>query len=130
MKFVKQRGDYDCGIACLAMVTGLTYAQAKTLMFPPGHGWCNELTDHYDIKKALEKAGVERGRRFVRGPKKFSGMHKTAIVAASMNKTRDRWHWVVFDAERGKILDPEKDLAVSKCRRTIASYLPVGRGAG
>jgi len=103
---VKQEDKNGCGIACVAMVTGKTYTQAKRYfeesVFLPKDK--KPHTRHYQLRRALENFGIITEKRPFRH---WRSIEINAIVP--INRRRDGgWHWVVLvpNGVRHYILDP------------------------
>ena len=106
MKRVIQEDEAGCGIACVAMVTGKTYLQAKRYfeesVFQPKDK--KPHTRHYQLHRALRKLGIATEKRPFRH---WRSIETDAIVP--INRRRDGgWHLVVFvqEGNRPYILDP------------------------
>jgi len=101
----------DCGIACVAMVTGKSYSDVfSELSHKDKDG--EYYTRHQDLIKVIKKLGkgavlkVEQ-KRF----NEYKSISGLAIVAVNKRKERKGryWHWIVFNGE-GRvpyILDPK-----------------------
>ena len=106
MKRVIQDDEAGCGIACVAMVTGKTYLQAKRFflerIFLPTDK--KPHTRHYQLRRAHENFGIKTEKRPFRY---WRSIETDAIVP--INRRRDGgWHLVVFvqEGNRPYILDP------------------------
>jgi hypothetical protein len=126
MKCIKQKHDDSCGQTCIAMLTGAPYDDVIDSM---GESY----TSARDLHKALAKFGLKSPKRLVqfRGNKKYPN-HRALNVYAILKlvdrryHNRRYWHWVVRDAKRRKILDPQwHPYKVPPAR--ITSFLPVWR---
>src|SRR3989304_5251799 len=106
MKRVIQEDEAGCGIACVAMVTGKTYLQAKFFclkLFSP-------QTDspppprHYQLQCALRKLGIATEKR----PFRHWRAIETLSVVTISRRSDTGWHWGVFvpNGDRPYILDP------------------------
>lgn len=105
MRRVEQRQyeNGDCGVACVAMITGKSYEEVESAFHE------NELvidgqyyTLHKDLIAVLKSFGYETARR------KFStwdAVEFPAIVKINV-RSGNYWHWVVMAGER-RILDPK-----------------------
>lgn len=122
-----------CGIACVAMIAGVTYAEAKAAVRSRPNRTGNS-TYYADLKWALGKFGVAyemNGRRGFR----FDGwtsINVRSIVAVECEPPRaGNWHWVVFDKVNsvGFVLDPRADKGIRRDLRSIRgkTYLKVVR---
>lgn len=103
---IVQEDDAGCGIACVAMVTGKTYRQAKRFflerIFLPTDR--KPHTRHYQLRRALRKLGIATEKRLFR---KWRSIETLSVVP--INRRSDTgWHWVVFvpNGARPYILDP------------------------
>lgn len=120
MQLVHQVDRIGCGIACVAMLTGTTYARVRSEMFGAGPV---DYTDVSDLQTVLRKLGYRPAERLVRTSRKPVHLKENAIV--KVNRRSDgSWHWVVWDARRAKILDP-KTPPYSEARLRFCSYLIV-----
>ena len=103
---IVQEDDAGCGIACVAMVTGKTYRQAKRFflekVFLPTDR--KPHTRHYQLRRALRALGIVTEKRLFRN---WRSIENLSIVP--INRRSDTgWHWVVFvpNGVRPYILDP------------------------
>lgn len=106
IKRIEQKDEYGCGIACVAMVTGKTYPQAKKFfmnrIFLPTDG--KPHTRHYQLRRALGKLKIATRKKAFRN---WRSIESISIVP--INRRLDGgWHWVVFvpNGVRSYILDP------------------------
>ena len=67
MRLVRQKTGTDCGVACLAMLAGISWAQARNVLFDRRHkkGF---YTDKDAMRAALRRCGVIAREGTVRGP--------------------------------------------------------------
>jgi len=106
IKRIEQEDDAGCGIACVAMITGKTYRQAKRFflekVFLPRER--KPHARHYQLRRALRKLGIANEKRVFR---KWRSIENLAIVPIS-RRLDGGWHWVVFvpNGVRPYILDP------------------------
>lgn len=111
LQLVTQVDDDGCFVAALAMLLGITYAQALKILHPGkdvseiGHGYTTQSLDR-TISAILGKQGFRVKRstyKKVRSLVKYSKKNALLIL---------RWgggylcHAVVFDAETRQFLDP------------------------
>jgi ABC-type bacteriocin/lantibiotic exporter with double-glycine peptidase domain len=113
IKRVGQKDENGCGIACVAMVMGKTYPQAKKFfleqVFLPTDRKLH--TRHYQLRRALWKLRIATEKRAFRN---WRSIENLSIVP--INRRLDGgWHWVVFvpNNTRPYMLDP----ALGKRRR-------------
>jgi ABC-type bacteriocin/lantibiotic exporter with double-glycine peptidase domain len=103
MRMIKQRNETDCGIACLAMLASISWAQAKHALFGKRRrkGF---YTTKDEMRAALIRFGVITSKRLVvcRNPERLErdAPLRTNVLA------NGNWHWAVWDAKRKKVLDP------------------------
>jgi len=102
-----QQGDEEgCGIACVAMVTGKTYPQAKRFfvehVFLPTDR--KPHTRHYQLRRALLKLRITTEKRLFRN---WRSIEDLSIVPTN-RRIDSGWHWVVYvpNGVRPYILDP------------------------
>ncbi|HTT08241.1 MAG TPA: hypothetical protein VMH34_05565 [Gammaproteobacteria bacterium] len=115
MKPVVQLEPTGCGIASVAAIAGLSYAQAKAVAGSLGiSARDDELwskTTH--VRKLLEHLGVKTSRS--EHPfRSWEPLPDLALLAIKwrLEKGRPFWHWVVFVREGGRacVLDSKKGL--------------------
>lgn len=105
MQRIEQRQDEkgDCGVACIAMVTGRTYEDVESEFHKNGLVRDGEYyTSHKDLIAILDIFGYQVTR------KKFTSWSNVlypAIVKINV-RAGNYWHWVVMAGER-TILDPK-----------------------
>jgi ABC-type bacteriocin/lantibiotic exporter with double-glycine peptidase domain len=106
---VVQEDETGCGIACVAMLSGQSYAAIKRLFVQKIFQRRRQKlwTRHSDIQKALAEFGIEtRRRRF----KQWKNIQGIAVVPIDRRKKGYYWHWVIAIVKDNKIriLDPEE----------------------
>lgn len=111
IRYVPQRHSTDCGVACIAMIAGVSYQEAFDAI-----GFSAERTQFYTthscLTNALRKLGISVMRRKFRSWQEIPG---PAIVAVNHRSNRQLFHWVMFDGRL--IWDPKQN----KYRRYRAS---------
>ena len=120
MRPIVQKDCSGCGIACVAMLTGESYSTMRRQMFPEGnvtYTYVNDLRKalaKYDVGLAHRSFPFSTSRRW-NHPKGFESfleqeMYFTsdAILAINPSQNGSTWHWVVWDARRRRILDPQE----------------------
>lgn len=120
MKYIAQKPEVegDCGIACVAMVTGNSYSDSM-VKFSHIERPKEFYTRHKDLMQAIDEFGFKaKQKRF----KKFRDIDGVAIVA--VNEKQDGcWHWVVYngEADPSYVFDPkpEKDGKITDFRGLI-----------
>ncbi len=122
MKYVEQKGDDDCGIACIAMVTKRSYEEVK-LQVSNGKisgvkKKSNLRTNYVEIIRIARhfKKKLFKRKRFYR----WEDIPGTAIVSTDFHDNKIYYHWIVFvKPKSGKayFLDPYPKKGKSGKRR-------------
>ena len=104
---VVQEDETDCGIACVAMVTGRSYRYVAGLIRRRVLRKANGVvyTRHRDIQRALRLLGFRSLKLWFRT---WRTMRAPAIVPTGRTVDRRYWHWVVLrgDGRARRLLDP------------------------
>lgn len=103
MRAIRQKGETDCGVACVAMLAGISWAQARKALFgahrPKGY-----YTTKEEVRAALTRLGVITSKRLAvcKNPERLTrdALLRTNVLA------NGNWHWAVWDAKTKKVLDP------------------------
>ena len=84
MRIIRQRGETDCGVACLAMLVGVPWAEARNILFDPRRKK-SFYTDTDIMRAALRHFGVITSKRLVKCKKperlKRDALLKTNVLA-------------------------------------------------
>lgn len=112
MKYIKQDDGLTCGIACYAMITGLTFKESfkKIKKRMNSHGLRTS-----DMVKALRAAkykivGSKRLRPV--GKKSWNDLPSLSLVKVRPDDCPiHHWHWVVWNGK--KIYDPSLGIKTS-----------------
>lgn len=113
LREVKQRENYDCGIACLSMISGESYEAVK-----------NNLPEH--VVTAMPEGGMEviHVLKFLWKLKFEAKYHiyenggvwvpnnNWWILSVPSLNYKDKYHFIVWDGE--KVLDPSTKLTYTK----------------
>lgn len=100
MRQIKQRHDTDCGVACVAMLADVSYADAMRVCFPR-----NEKRKHFAMKtKAMRWALDAFGFYWTVGLRKYHPDIKGTLLLKT-HTNGNKWHWMVR-TPRGRVLDP------------------------
>lgn len=103
MRRVRQLDDNGCGIACVAMIAGITYTEARKQMF--GNKPLT-YTKSKELQKALRRHGIRiDGRLRPLGKRNYKTLARPAILKVRWTKSGP-FHWVVWDIRRRRVLDP------------------------
>lgn len=132
IKRVIQEDSTGCGIACIAMVAGISYAEAKQITLNNEilkKSVKNFYTTTKDLVNVLNSIGIEssKGRKV----RYWSSINTISIVGINFLETTDTWHWVLFipDEDTGYVLDPSKRVKTEKrtdfSRMRLRSYIPI-----
>jgi hypothetical protein len=123
MKRVSQLHPDGCGVACVAMIAGVGYHEARKTFHK------DEKTGQSttDVRQALAKFDVACARRLVRLPSgHYRNLKQDAILRTRTRSDGDS-HWIVWDAKRKKFLDPEPNKEVRYAKPPVTSFLAVRR---
>lgn len=132
IKRVIQVDSTGCGIACIAMVAGISYAEAKQITLNNEilkKSVKNFYTTTKDLVNVLNSIGIEssKGRKV----RYWSSINTISIVGINFLETTDTWHWVLFipNEDTGYVLDPSKRVKTEKrtdfSRMRLRSYIPI-----
>jgi hypothetical protein len=126
-----QHDTTGCGIACAAMLAGVTYAAAKSRAIALGliEKGGPFYTGSAELQNLLGSFGVVclRGRRVAR----WVSVTGPAIVAINHQSGSNTWHWVVYMSSQcgAYVLDPRAAIKASRRvdfnRMRLRSFIPV-----
>ena len=115
IKPVLQREPTGCGIASVAAIVGLSYAQAQAIGSSLGISAQDERlwSETAHVRKLLKHLGVKTGRS--EHPfQSWESLPDLALLSIKwhLENKRPFWHWVVFvrDDRGARVLDPNKSL--------------------
>jgi hypothetical protein len=123
---LRQRHDNSCGQTCVAMLSGTSYNRVIKQMG-------KSYTSTRAIHDGLKYFGVRSAKRLVqfRGNKKYPDHRKLGfdamlkLVHPKVHRGGN-FHWVVWDAKKRKVLDPQRPRYKIRQVR-ITSFLPISR---
>jgi ABC-type bacteriocin/lantibiotic exporter with double-glycine peptidase domain len=102
MKLIRQKEKNDCAIACLAMVSGIPYDEAYTMLRSEKYVWLRDLpTPRRYVFNALRELGMQYEIVY-----DGSFVDHRSMVFVRCDRSN---HVVVYDAETRRILDPWPD---------------------
>lgn len=110
MRLVKQFDDEGCGLACTAMAAGTTYRTVRAKAFPDGEVHPTSLKQ---LREIMETHGVGLGKKLIpfqtRTRKRVpQDLEFDALLKVNLRQNGREWHWVLWDHERQRILDPKR----------------------
>lgn len=117
MNAVVQEERTGCGIASVAAIAGVSYAQAKTVAASLGISAKDDRlwSEMSPVRRLLTAFGT-RSARSTRPFRSWSSLPDCALLAVKwhLEDGRPFWHWVVFVREEGRsyVLDSKKSLKV------------------
>ena len=121
MKTVRQEDENDCGVACVAMLTGADYAEVRNALYPLGRVRKLKTAELCAALKAFGRKPVgDRRRPF--GAKTLQELPSDALVFVTLhNNGAEHRHWIVWDATAKKPRDPYRP----KCEYDLRGYILV-----
>lgn len=130
MKRIRQEHRTGCGIACIAMLSGATYAEVMSVAAKV-FDWSESQRTFYTSSSQLQSLLLEMNisARKGRSIRKWSSMPDTAIVGINHNEKNNSWHWVVFrrETDREYVLDPQskREARTDFGRMRLRSCIPI-----
>ncbi len=130
-KRVIQDDSTGCGLACVAMLSGYSYAHVRKKAIEKKILQTNGdfYTNFSDIRNLLIEFKITAGERKLK--RQWKNLPLKSIVEINFNKDTKNWHWVVcINEEIGMyVLDPNKKIRSNKRtdfnRMRIRSYIPI-----
>lgn len=122
MKTKRQKGKYDCGVACVAMLAGVRYRKARKAIFPGGKKPGKTRTGQ--LRDALKKLGLkpsEKKRQPFKSKIPPELTTNALIFATRLSGGKKHRHWMVWDLKEQKLRDPYRP----KLSYDLESYLTV-----
>lgn len=128
MVLVKQQDATGCGLACIAMLARKRYATVRTKAmenktelregfgkrgnFNTGLNDLGSIAGWFELSlvrrvmfRDQTTTSIENFTNFVND----LALGCNAILAINRRQQGEKWHWVVWDSERGRVLDPMND---------------------
>lgn len=130
MNLIRQEHRTGCGIACAAMLSGNTYAEAMSVA-TKALGWAESQRTFYTSSTQLSKllSVMNISTKKSRSVRKWSSIPDKAIVAINHNEKSDSWHWVIFCRKENNeyVLDPlsKRDTRTDFKRMRLRSCIPI-----
>jgi hypothetical protein len=127
MKHVLQENEEGCGVACVAMIAGVSYWDARVAIFGKKQRYLH-TTFTSDLVKGLRKLGFRSGGKLTRLGQKskisdYRDIPQNAILKVNRRKNGS-WHWIVWDAAARCTRDPLKP---AYKRPRCSSFLTVNK---
>jgi ABC-type bacteriocin/lantibiotic exporter with double-glycine peptidase domain len=121
MRLVKQRDDYGCGLACVAMVAGRPYSAIRKTLGSDEIG----PTQLRELRVIMRQHGIIADERLIplRTRTAFE-LPFDALIKMNPRRHGKEWHWVIWDHLRRRILDPRMP---AYKRRKFVSYVRLRR---
>ena len=121
MRLVYQETDRGCGIACVAMILGVSFDEAQRLF---DDGDIDRGRSGSDVARALRRAGIDCAPR-LRRVRSLDAVPPGSVFAVRFRSAPDDSHFVV-KAGDGVLLDPV-DGHLRRLPRdyVVTSYLPI-----
>ena len=123
MKRVLQENDEGCGVACVAMLAGVSYWEARVAVFGKRPRVVHS-THTADIRRALKRFGLRSAKRLIsfgRETPEPKNIGINAILKVNRRKN-GTWHWIVWDSKRKRLLDPQRP---AYKRPRLSSFLAI-----
>jgi hypothetical protein len=121
MTRVIQEHELGCGVACIAMLAGVTFQKAAVVIFPNGRIRPMRTSD---IRRGAQHFGINVGeRQRPLGSREYRDLNEDALLSVKFHGT-NWWHWVLWDAKNRQLLDPREPAYE---RPPIVSFLTVRR---
>lgn len=120
METVEQEDANGCGVAAVAMLAGVTYGEARDVIYPNGR---SKLTKTKDLCAALVRFGRKplSERRIGFRSKAPNDLDVDALIFVKLGKKgQGNGHWIVWDNAARTLRDPDKPRPYQ-----IKGYLPV-----
>jgi ABC-type bacteriocin/lantibiotic exporter with double-glycine peptidase domain len=106
MRLIKQKNQTDCGVACVAMLADVSYAQAERILFGANHIG-KSYTHKEDLIRGLRNFGITTSGHLVRCSKNPKNLKFKQDALIKTNKLKSgKWHWAVWDSRKQVLLDP------------------------
>jgi ABC-type bacteriocin/lantibiotic exporter with double-glycine peptidase domain len=104
MKRIRQKDDYGCGLACVAMLADADYQTVRESYEAEDV----DGTQLRELKKIMRRHGVRCGPRLI----PLRSRHPKDLPFDALLKVNPRlggkdWHWVLWDSRRKQLLDPK-----------------------
>ena len=128
MKRVSQEHHNGCGIACVAMIAGVTYGEAQTAIFGKRRVRVKRTRARH-LQKAFRKLGIDSSKLIELSQHlNYKNLKRDAILKVKSLRSKGRmWHWIVWDAKREAFIDPVKRKRDRYVRPPVRAYLKIRR---
>jgi hypothetical protein len=117
---VFQKHDHGCGIACVAMLAGCSYDEARVAIFGDT---AIDATSLEDLQLALSYFGLQPADRAIPfWEARYNQLSQPALLITNPDQ-HGNWHATVWDPGRRRILDP---LKASGRSQVVVGHLAIG----
>jgi hypothetical protein len=127
MKRISQLDEDGCGVACVAMIAGVSYHEARKRMFGDQNV---TVTRTRELREALRDFGIACTGKLIPSTRRrhYKKLEQDAILKVkSLRSGKKDWHWMVWDNRRKRALDPEKEKDDRYVRPPVRSFLEIER---
>jgi hypothetical protein len=123
MRTVFQPDEGSCGIACVAILAKRSFGKARAIM---QKSYVEEDTTPAQLRAALKKFGIDSSPLKPIGSRTYVSL---TFDAALLGRDRHdgQGHWVVWDSDRQKVLDPYRGGTHFECSHYIEICRPLRR---
>lgn len=107
IKLVKQKGNYSCFVAAVAMIQNISFDDAFKKVRPKKDYPRKGSLPVRDCFQRLSKLGINYERTNI---KHISKLKKNSLILLRWVWNPDLAHFIIYDAEQKSILDPAPDM--------------------
>jgi len=106
MRLTKRKNQTACGVACLAMLAGVSCADVERVLFGKNHNG-TRLPDQIMMIKALKRFGILTTKHLTRSSKNQTriNLRQDALIRTNV-LANGNWHWAVWDSGQQNLLAP------------------------
>lgn len=108
METIKQEDENGCGVAAVAMLAGVTYEEARAVVYPSGRSRLTKTKEFHDALIKLGRRPLSE-RRIGFGSKTPDDLDAEALIYVKMGKKgQGNGHWIVWDNAARELRDPSQ----------------------
>lgn len=105
MHRVRQKHEFGCGVAAIAMVANISYEKALVIAHPYRKPWQRTDTSFERVLLALTFLGLDP--KLEKEPRRISSIKRPAILVVNCHTKKEPYlHAVAWDPTNKRILDP------------------------